>query len=549
MIKLSIPVNEDAYIQKAVDHIRTSLTEKKILKKYVIEAELLSEETIILLSKHAPADSILNIRINEFMGNVSVVLCMEGERFDPNSTLVDIMGNITDEIAEESIRVIFLKAYGERYRYTHKNNVNKIRILVKKAVTSNLRSTLTALAFGLISGFLLKTLFPPAVADTVCAYALHPIKTIFMNAIRIIIAPVVFFSIVTCFSQFKNLTELGRLAAKIMAVYLFTTIIALLIGLTTVSVFKPGEWGFALTGNITPSEITQTANDDYSVLNTIVNIVPSNLVDPFLRDDTLQIMFIAVLIGIAVGMIGEYSTILSEFFEACNSLFLTITSIITRAIPVVVFCSVSLMIVEIGNASIISIFQVMVVHILSISLMLCFYGILILLVTHLNPFKFYANASESMITAFTLSSSSATLPTSIRVCIGKLGISPKICKFSIPLGATVNMDGACIYLSVFSMFLARAYGVTVTPSMLLSLSITIVLLSLGAPGIPGSSVVFLGLVLHQIGVPLEAVGLVIAINPMIDMFDTMNNITGDLAASLIVAKSENLLDIDKFNNK
>jgi Na+/H+-dicarboxylate symporter len=141
------------------------------------------------------------------------------------------------------------------------------------------------------------------------------------------------------------------------------------------------------------------------------------------------------------------------------------------------------------------------------------------------------------------------LPTSIRVCIGKLGISPKICKFSIPLGATVNMDGACIYLSVFSMFLARAYGVTVTPSMLLSLSITIVLLSLGAPGIPGSSVVFLGLVLHQIGVPLEAVGLVIAINPMIDMFDTMNNITGDLAASLIVAKSENLLDIDKFNNK
>ena len=136
----------------------------------------------------------------------------------------------------------------------------------------------------------------------------------------------------------------------------------------------------------------------------------------------------------------------------------------------------------------------------------------------------------------------------MRTCTDKLGISPKVCSFSIPLGATVNMDGTSILLTVGGLFLARAYGVAVPGSALVSLSVTVILLSLGAPGVPGSSLVCLGLVLEGLGVPIEAIGLIMGINPIIDMLATMSNTTGDVAASLIVARSEGLLDLKKYKS-
>ena len=139
------------------------------------------------------------------------------------------------------------------------------------------------------------------------------------------------------------------------------------------------------------------------------------------------------------------------------------------------------------------------------------------------------------------------MPTNINSCINNLGISPKVCNFSIPLGATVNMDGCCIDLVIIGLFLAKAYGIEVPASGLISLSITIILLSLGAPGVPGTALVCLGVVLNTLGVPFEALGIIIGIYPFIDMFQTVNNTTGDVAVSLIVAKSENLLDTDVYN--
>ena len=179
--------------------------------------------------------------------------------------------------------------------------------------------------------------------------------------------------------------------------------------------------------------------------------------------------------------------------------------------------------------------------------MIAVYGILIALFTRLNPFKFYSKARDGMLTSFSLCSSSAAVPTNMRVCIEKLGISPTVANFSIPLGATINMDGTCMLLTILGLFLARAYGVEVTTSNIMSAFITIILLSLGAPGVPGSAFVCIGIILQVLGVPVEALGLIIPIYPVFDMFDTMSNTTGDMAASLIVAKSENLLDLKVYN--
>ena len=151
-----------------------------------------------------------------------------------------------------------------------------------------------------------------------------------------------------------------------------------------------------------------------------------------------------------------------------------------------------------------------------------------------------------MLTSFTLSSSSAALPTNLRVCTERMGISPKVCNFSIPLGATINMDGTSVFLAVIGLLLARAYGVEVPGSMMLSLAVTIALLSLGTPGVPGAALVGLGVVLRVLNVPVEAIGLIIAVEPLLGMFNTMSNTTGDVAAALIVAKSEKLVNEEVY---
>ena len=369
-----------------------------------------------------------------------------------------------------------------------------------------------------------------------------------MNSLKIVIAPVVFFSIVTCISQFKNVAELGRLGAKVMGMYMLTTVIAVLLGTGVFQLLHPGEWGFALTGGVEAAAVTVDTSVDTSLLHTIVNIVPSNFFVPFVESDTLQLIFLAVLCGIAVGMVGEYSGILKEFFEACNSLFLTITGILARVIPVAVFCSIALLVLQLGGNSLFFVLGAGAAHIFAIFCMICIYGLLILILGRLNPLTFFRKNREGMLTSFMLSSSSAAMPTNLKICTEKLGISPKVCNFAIPLGATINMDGTCIYLCTMGLFLARAYGVNVPPSSLLSLAITVILLSLGAPGVPGVGLVCLGVVLTAMNVPIEAIGLVIGINPILDMCNTMSNTTGDVAASLIVAKNEKLLDEKVFRS-
>lgn len=221
---------------------------------------------------------------------------------------------------------------------------------------------------------------------------------------------------------------------------------------------------------------------------------------------------------------------------------------IARCIPAAVFCSVSLLVIELGGGSLLSVLGAGLTHVLITLCMLCVYGILVLVMARLNPLTFFRKNWEGMLTSFTLCSSSASMPTNLRTCTDKLGISPKVCNFSIPLGATVNMDGTCIYLCVMGLFLARAYGVSVPLSSLFSIAVTIVLLSLGAPGVPGSALVCMSVVLTALNVPVEAIGLIIAIDPLLDMFITMSNTTGDVMAALVVARTEKLLDLEKYKS-
>ena len=540
-IKNKFPADTAGLAKTAREYVCEELLKLGIGKKLMLRSALLTEETVLQFQRFAREGASLRIKIKRFLGDTSVVLSMEGDEFDPYAEeKEDLDGE--EEISENTVRAILLRSYGEAFKYSHRNRLNNVRILTGRSEQRSLRITLIALVLGILFGVFAKLVLPEAATAAICSDLFEPVKTMFLKALQIVIAPVVFFSIASCISQFGNMMELGRIGLKVIGIYLLTSAIAISLGMGVVHLIQPGEPGFALALASEGSVGQLGEGVDLSVKNIFMNIIPKNFIEPFYESDTLQIIFLAVICGIAVGMTGEHSSKLRSMFDTLNSLFLTVTTIISRFIPVAVFCSLGLLIMKVGGSELLSVLSGVGVHILTIMTMICVYGLLILILARINPLTFYRKAKEGMLTSFALSSSSAAMPTNMKVCTDKLGISPRICSFSIPLGATINMDGVCIFLSVMSMFLARAYGVTVTFSGVMTAAVTIMLLSLGAPGVPGSALVCLSVVLRSINVPVEAIGLIIAVNPIMDMFDTMNNTTGDMAAALIVAKKEKLLD-------
>ena len=547
--KVFMASDKDA-LSKCLQYIEEELKKLKIGKKLAMRAELISEEMISEFLRHGAEGGSIAVSVRHVIGDTSITINAEGEEFDPYGYIGLELGT-DDETAidsQDTIRSILLKSMGDKLKYTHRNGVNSAKIIVGQAEKSMLVNTVIALVLGVVFGLLIKFVIPGNVSHYIADYGLDTVKTLFMNAIRIIVGPVVFFSIVSCISQFKSLSELGKIGAKVMGTYLVTTVIAVCLAFAMVLTIKPGEFGFALakTGS---AGVSVNTDVDTSVKTMITGIVPSNFFAPFVESNTMQLIFLAVLTGIAVGMVGEHSKILKDLFEALNSLFLAITSIITRFTPIAVFASISQLFANIDSSTLMSVLSYFLVFLGSILIMMCIYGIMVFVFGRLNPLRFYYNAREGLLTSFTLVSSSAAMPTNLRVCTDKIGVSPKVANFSIPLGATINMDGGCIFLTVTGIFLARAYGVEVPLSALISLGITIMLLSFSAPGIPGAGIVNIGIVLTAIGVPLEAIAIILGIYPIMDMFITVNNITGDIATSTVVAKSEKLLDTDVFYGK
>ena len=549
--KKTFNIGQENLISDCLIFIEESLKSLNVNKKLMLRTKILSEELLIHFIENAEEGSSIGIQVKKYLGDTTISIRSKGEKVDligASEIDHDSVLEMEEYEAEQVFRAILLKSNKENFRYSYKRGNNLVKIAVGQAEQSMLVMTVVALLLGLLMGILMKFVFPAGLSEGISTYALTPFKTMFMNALKIVIAPVVFFSIVSCVSGFKDLSELGRIGLKVMGMYILTTLMAVLLGVGMSKLIHPGTFGFALTSDIQSDAVSVNTNVDTSLLHTIVNIVPSNFIKPFAESDTLQIIFLAMLCGVAVGMCGQYSAKLQELFEALNSLFLSITTIISKFIPLAVFCSVALMLTQIGGRSLLPLLGLIATHAGTILCMLIVYGFLIILLGKLNPFTFFKKNREGMVTSFTLASSSAAMPTNMKTCTDKLGISSKVSSFSIPLGATINMDGTSIFLTVCGIFLANAYGITVPSSAIVSLLVTIILLSLGCPGVPGAGIVCLGVILGSLGVPIEAVGLVIGIYPFIDMMNTMSNCTGDVAVTLVVAKSEGLVNLEKFNN-
>ena len=541
--------NDKNELKQALDYVDAEIKKYNLNKRDAMMAMLLAEESIVCMMDHSPEGSEIDIAFRKFFGTISLNISAPGEPFDSAESkplMLDDGLDGVDTNTENAIRRLIFKSREDSVRYKNRFHRNTLQITVKWSDRAQLYLTLGALVLSVLLGILFKMILPETAQNALNDYFLSPVKTMFLSALKMIIGPVVFFSIVSCLSQFDSLRDLGKIGAKVMGMYLFTTLLAVLVGLGAFFVFQPGD--SSLAGFVTDAAketIEVASNTKISILDTVINIVPSNIVKPFLEADMLQIIFVAIICGVAVGMIGDYSKPLKNFFDSCNMLFLKITTLIVKVIPLAVLCSMTSLVMLTGTDMLLSIMSYVGTFLVALVAMLCVYSLLVLLFGKLNPLPLLKKHAPTMLTNFSLASSNAAMPFNINSC-KNMGVSTKVCAFSIPLGATVNMDGSCIYMAVAGMFLAKVFGIDLDGPAMFSMIFSIIVLSIGAPGIPGSGLVCLSVLLVQLGVPAEALSLIMGIDSLMGMFRTAVNSTGDVAVSLIVAKTEKLLDTKKY---
>lgn len=538
-------------IPKALDYIQECFDKKMIDKKKRVRPLLVAEEILEALCHYAEEGSELRIDVGGTLGNVELRYRCRGTEFDIDAIeekLFLVKKTLGNEEANEVIRQLLERLFGNSLSIRNDKGVNRVSQTVVTSTYAVLVYTITALVLGVIAGLLIQTLLPAETGKAISDYVFSPIYTVFMNALKMIVAPLVFFSIAASISEFSNLRALGRLAGRIIVMYVITSLIAIGIGIATYEIFPIGNPALvaAVDAEAATETIAKGESASVSIKDTLVGIVPSDVITPFQKSDMLQIIFMAVLLGLAAAALARQVPLIRDFVRTMNKAFSWITGCIVAFIPLIVFCSLAKMMVSMKLTDLVDVLVWVPVVYIGDILMICAYLLILLVVGGLNPLKFLGNYYPAMISGFTLASSNAALPSSIRQC-GKMGVSEKIYSFSLPLGATINMDGSCITLIISSLFFARIYGLPVTGNMLLSLFIAIIVLSMGSPGVPGGNLVCLTLLVPQIGVPAEAVSLVMGLYPLVGMMQTMANVTGDAVVTTVTASREGMLDKDKFN--
>lgn len=365
---------------------------------------------------------------------------------------------------------------------------------------------------------------------------------IFLNGLRMVVIPLVFTSIAMGVAGMGESNSLGRVAGKTFAFYIVTTLIAATIGLTLVNLIKPGVGAdLNLSENVTSLSGTQV-----SFIDQIVKIVPSNIFEALTTGNLLSIIFFAIIFGFFINKVDtKYQTTLKDLLQAIYEVIMKITFFIINLAPYGVFAIVATVIGKQANdtQALLSIAGSLGIFVLVVWGGLLLQGgvVLPLLVRTLakaNPWRHISKMSTSILTAFSTCSSTAALPINIRDSQEKCGVSSKIASFTLPLGCTINMNGTALYECVTAIFIAQAYGIDLTLMQQIIIVITSLLAAIGAAGIPMAGMVMITIVLNVVGLPLEGIGLVLAVEQLCDMPRTMINCYGDSCGAVIVAKSE-----------
>ena len=355
---------------------------------------------------------------------------------------------------------------------------------------------------------------------------------IFLKIIKMLVVPIVFFSLTSGVANLNELNTLGKIGVKSISLYISTTFFAITGSLIFANLIDPGE-GFKL--KIENNGVT--ISEPPSLSDVILNIIPNNPFESLVNENMLQVIFFAILLGSAISISKKKE--LTKFFNDFNLVIMKVLSISLTIAPVGIFCLISKTFATQGLGSIIELAKYFLVVSFALFLHVIFiYLPLIRIVGKVKVVKFFNGMKEALIFAFSTSSSSATIPVTLENLRKNFSVKDKIASFTVPLGATINMDGTAIMQGVATVFIANAYGVDLSVIDYLNIILTSTLASIGTAGVPGVGIIMLGMVLNQVGLPLEGIALIMGVDRFLDMLRTAVNVSGDSMVSIIINNSE-----------
>lgn len=361
---------------------------------------------------------------------------------------------------------------------------------------------------------------------------IKPFGTIFLNFIKFIVVPIVLTSIIVGVISMKDIRKVGSIGWKTVAYYMITTACAVVIGLVFANIFK-GTFKVLQTSGL-EYEVATTV----SFMDTLVNIFPSNIIEPLASASMLQVIVIALFFGFGIILAGEKGEPLAKGINSLSEVSMIIMELILKMSPVGVFCLITPVVAENGPQILGSLAMVLLAAYICYALhAVVVYSATVKTMAGLNPIAFFKGMAPAMVMGFSSASSVGTLPLNME-CAEKLGARKDVASFVLPLGATINMDGTAIYQGVCAVFIAACYGIDLTLPQMVTIVLTATLASIGTAGVPGSGMVMLAMVLQSVGLPVEGIALVAGVDRIFDMGRTTVNITGDAACSIIVSKLE-----------
>ncbi|MDO7667826.1 MAG: dicarboxylate/amino acid:cation symporter [Pseudomonadota bacterium] len=371
--------------------------------------------------------------------------------------------------------------------------------------------------------------------------AFYVIGKMFVNALKMLVVPLVFFSLICGVCGIGNIKTLGRVGSKSFILYMLTTAIAIAMAITLAATVGIGE------GMELQSTSQFAANEAPPLTDVFISIIPTNPVKAMANGDMLPLIFYSILAGISILMVGRKASRLIEAAEIANEVMMKMVTIVMSVAPYAVFALIAKAIAELGldllsqlAGYVLVLFSALMLH-LFITLM-----IVLKVFSGLSPSIFIKKIRDAQVFAFSTASSNATIPVTLRTVIEGMGVNNSIASFTVPFGATINMDGTAIMQGVATVFIANIYGVDLGITGYLTVIIMSVLASIGTAGVPGVGLIMLSMVFAQVGLPIEGIGLILGVDRLMDMIRTAVNVSGDAVVSTIVAKSEGKLDITTY---
>ena len=367
------------------------------------------------------------------------------------------------------------------------------------------------------------------------APALKPFGTAFMSLIKMVVVPLIFFSILNGISNMSDVSTFGRIGTKALFTYALTTAFAVVIGLVMANILRPGD-----DIDISLGEVTKIEKNP--IMDILLGMIPTNPISAMAMGNIPQVVVFAFFTGFALIMIGDKGREVKKVVVSATHLVFKMIEMVIKLTPYGVFATMSWIVAEYGLDVVLSLGKFLFTVITAFGVQYIVFGIMILLMARLNPLNFYSKMTETQMLAFATSSSKASLPNAMSTLQQKLGVSKSCSSFVLPLGASMNMDGTAIYLGICSVFFAQIIGIELNTSQYLVIMLTSTIGSIGAAGFPGGSLIMMSMVLSSVGLPIEGISLILGVDRFIDMLRTVINITGDCTVTVIIDKWEGKLN-------